>query len=385
LFADHKPRSVANRASEEKAVGLIDRLVLRETLKTLVVIVVVLVLLMLGSLLVRYLDKAASGLFGTEVLLWVVGLELVKAIGLIIPPAFFFAVLWVLGRMYRDSEMVALQASGFGYARLYRSVLIAVVPLFVLVAWLVMSVLPWAKGSVAQIRAEQANKADIGGVRVGRFNEFSRGGLVVYAEGSAAQGQGLQGVFLQDRQQGQIGLVTAQSAYQASDPETGERFIVLTDGRRYEGLPGQRDYALASFDEYAVRIPSFELTDYVPRRSAQPWTALVGSEDPKDWAELQYRLSVPLALVAFAILAVPLSRSPPRSGVYGRLTLAVLLYFTFMNLQRIAEKLLEDELIPAWLGMWWLPLLMAAVAAMIQMLDSNWFMVQRRRWRMRRP
>lgn len=364
--------------------GLIDRLVLRETLKTLVVIVFVLVLLMLGSLMVRYLDKAASGLFGTDVLFLVVGLELVKAIGLIIPPAFFFAVLWVLGRMYRDSEMIALQAAGFGYARLFRSVLIAVIPLFVLVAWLVMTVLPWAKGNVAQIRAEQANKADIGGVRAGRFNEFSRGGLVVYTERLAETGGGLEGVFVQDRQQGQLGLVTAEGAYQATDPETGERFIVLTNGRRYEGLPGQRDYALAQFDEYAVRIPSLGLTNYVPRRSAEPWSALLGSDDPKDWAELQYRISVPLALVAFAILAVPLARSPPRAGVYGRLTVAVLLYFTFINLQRIAEKLLEDQLIPVWLGMWWLPAVMAAVAMMIQMFDSNWFWVQRRRWRAHR-
>lgn len=364
--------------------GLIDRLVLRETLKTLAVIVLVLVLLMLGSLLVRYLDKAASGLVGTDVLFLVIGLELIKAVGLIIPPAFFFSVLWVLGRMYRDSEMVALQASGFGYARLYRSVLIAVVPLFVLVSWLAMSVLPWAKTSVAEIRAEQASKADIGGVRAGRFNEFSRGGLVVYTERLEKDSGSLQGVFVQDRQQGELGLVLAQSAYQRTDPETGERFIVLTDGRRYEGLPGQRDYALARFDEYAVRIPSFELTDYVPRRSALPTSALLESDDPRDWAELQFRISVPLALVAFAMLAVPLARSPPRSGIYGRLTMAVLLYFTFMNLQRIAEKLLEDQVIPAWLGMWWLPLLMLSVAGLVQMLDSNWFWVQRRRWTVRR-
>jgi lipopolysaccharide export system permease protein len=383
-LAGDKLRSVSKRASEEKAVGLIDRLVLRETLKTLAVIVLVLVLLMLGSLLVRYLDKAASGLFGTDVLFLVIGLELIKAVGLIIPPAFFFSVLWVLGRMYRDSEMVALQASGFGYVRLYRAVLIAVVPLFLLVSWLVISVLPWAKASVAEIRAEQANKTDIGGVRAGRFNEFSRGGLVVYTERLDKDTGSLQGVFVQDRQQGELGLVMAESAYQRTDPETGERFIVLTDGRRYEGLPGRRDYALARFDEYAVRIPSFELTDYVPRRSALPTSALLKSDDPRDWAELQFRISVPLALVAFAMLAVPLARSPPRSGVYGRLTVAVLLYFTFMNLQRIAEKLLENQVIPAWLGMWWLPLLMLSVAGLVQMLDSNWFWVQRRRWTTRR-
>jgi lipopolysaccharide export system permease protein len=63
---------------------------------------------------------------------------------------------------------------------------------------------------------------------------------------------------------------------------------------------------------------------------------------------------------------------------------AVLLYFTFFNLQRVAERWLETEAVPAWLGMWWLPLLMLAVAGAIMVLDSIWFWVHRPRWMVRR-
>lgn len=364
--------------------GVVDRLVLREILKTLVVVLLVLAIVLLSNTLVRYLGKAAIGALGTDVLLIVVGLELTKALGLIIPPAFFFSVLWVLGRMYRDSEMVALSASGFGHVRLFRSVLLVAIPLALLVGVLVLELLPWAKGEVDRLKAEQANSADISGVRPGRFNEFSRGGLVVYTERMAADGVGLSGVFVQDRQQGRLGLVIADRAYQTTDPETGERFIVLTEGRRYEGNPGQLDYAIGRFDEYAVRIPSLDLGTYTPRQSAKPSSTLLDSDAPRDWAELQYRLSIPLALIAFGVLAVPLARAPPRSGVYGRLSFAVLLYFVFINLQRIAERWLIDGVVPAWLGMWWLPLLMVGVAALIVMLESNWFWMQRRRWKARR-
>ena len=363
--------------------GVIDRLLMREIFKTLFVVVLVIALMLLSNTLVRYLGKAASGAVGTDILLIVVGLELVRALGLIIPPAFFFSILWVLGRMYRDSEMVALAASGFGHARIFRSVLLVAMPLVILVTWLVMGVLPWAKGHVELLKKEHARSADITGVRAGRFNEFRRGGLVVYTGGVSDDGFKLQGVFVQDRQQGKLGLVTAENAYQTTDPESGERFIILTNGRRYEGVPGRLDYAIGQFDEYAVRIPTIDLGRYTPPHSAKPLRELLGSDDLRDWAEFQYRLSIPMALIAFAVLAVPLSRSPPRSGIYGRLTVAVLLYFTFMNLQRVAERGLESGAVPAWLGMWWLPLLMLVVAGLIMMLDSNWFWSQRRRWKAR--
>ncbi len=361
--------------------GIIDRLLLREILKTLLVIVFILALVLLSNIMVRYLGKAAVGSLSADILLVVVGLELLKAMGLIIPPALFFAVLWVLGRMYRDSEMVALAACGFGYSSVFRSVLIAAVPLALLVGLLVMELLPWARANVAALKASQAQSADITGVRAGRFNEFSRGGLVVYTERLSEDGFQLDGVFVQDRQQGQLGLVTAEHAYQTTDPETGERFVILTNGRRYEGQPGDLAYTIGSFDEYAIRIPTLDALSYSLPVSAKSWQVLLASDDLRDVAEFQFRLSVPLALLAFAILAVPLARSPPRSGIYGRLTFAVLLYFTFINLQRVAERWLETGAIPPWLGMWWLPLLMLAVAGAIIMVDSNWFWVRWRRWR----
>lgn len=364
--------------------GVIDRLLVREILKTLLVVLLVLALVLLSNTLVRYLGKAAIGLLDTDVLMLLVGLELLRALGLIVPPAFFFSVLWVLGNMHRDSEMTALAASGFSQARLFRSVLLVSVPLAILVGVLVMELLPWSKVQIDRLKAEQAHSADIAGVRPGRFNEFSRGGLVIYAERLAGDGAALQGLLVQDLQHGRIGLVTAETAYQTTDPETGERYVILTQGRRYEGVPGQRDYALGRFDEYALRIPELESLPVTQRRSSKPWRTLLASDSLADWAELQSRLAVPLVLVAFGVLAVPLARVPPRSGVYGRLMVAVLLYFLVINLQRIAERWLADGVIPAWLGLWWLPLAMLGATYLVMLFDSHRVRVRLGRWRVGR-
>ena len=360
--------------------SILDRLLFREVVKALALILAVLVLVLLANSLVRVLGMVAAGSLGHDVMFMLVGLELIKASGFLIPPAFFFAILWVLGRMYRDGEMAALQGAGVGTLRVYRAFLLSTLPLALIVGLLVMSARPWAKAIEKQIKAEQASSAGITGVRPEQFNEFSRGDLVVYTERAGPDGA-LAGIFLQHRRHGELGLVTAERAYQSYDPGTGLRYVVLADGYRYEGRPGDGGWVAGEFGEYAVRLPDVRFDREALPTGARSWRELAASEEPEDRAELQYRLSFPLAVIAFAVVSVPLSRSLPRQGVYGRLSLAVLIYFIFMNLQRIAIQWIEQGVTPAWLGMWWLPALMAAVAGVMILFDSMWFQVRWRRWR----
>ena len=84
-----------------------------------------------------------------------------------------------------------------------------------------------------------------------------------------------------------------------------------------------------------------------------PVAMLVQSSDPLHRAELQWRIGVPLSTIILAIFAVPLSRSQPRSGRYGRLALGLLVFIIYFNLLSAAKAWVEKgELDPA-LGLWW--------------------------------
>ena len=362
--------------------SIIDRLIFREVLKTLLVILLVLLLVLLASYVVKLLGKAAAGLLSPDVVMLMVGFQAIKVLGVLLPPAFFLSLLWVLGGMYRDSEIIALQSSGVGVARLYRAVLSIAVPVALLSLVLVLYILPWASNSIEDIKFAQRDTADISGVRPGKFNEFSRGDLVVYTQGLSADGKQLQDVFVQDRQRGELGLVVASQAYQVTDPASGDRYIILADGRRYQGQPGQADFSIAGFSEYAIRVPTAEAGERTLKLGAQSTQQLLEqAEHLPAQAELQYRYSVPTAVLVFALLAVPLARSQPRKDVYGRVALAVLIYFVFMNLQRIAERWMEVGTTPAWMGMWWVAVLMLGIGGLIVLLDSNWLAAQLRRRR----
>jgi lipopolysaccharide export system permease protein len=66
-----------------------------------------------------------------------------------------------------------------------------------------------------------------------------------------------------------------------------------------------------------------------------------------------------------AILAVPLTRSSPREGRYARLGIGLLIYITYQNALAIAREWVEDEVIPAWLGVWWVHGVLLGFAALL--------------------
>ena len=373
-------RLTSTAATVHPMISTIDRLLFREVFKALGLIIAVLVIILLANSLVHLLGKVAAGSVSQDVLFALVGLELLKIVGFMIPPAFFFSILWVLGRMYRDSEMIAVEAAGVSTFRVFRSFFIAAVPLAVGVLWLVMYVLPWAKSYTLLLKAEQKASGEITGLRAGRFNEFSRGDVVVFAEAASLE-EGLKGLFVQHRQHGKIGIVTAERAHIVRDEEADARYVVLVDGRRYEGRPGFGDYSIGEFAEYGLKIPKADLSQQGVPESAKSWRTLWASDEPAERAEFQYRLSFPLAVLTFVLVSVPLARSLPREGVYGRLGLAVVVYFVFMNLLRLGQHWMETETTPPWLGVWWVPFLMALVAGLLLFFDSMWFAGRWRRWR----
>lgn len=352
--------------------------------KALLVIIFILMVVLFASQMVSLLGKIAAGALRSDVLFSLVGLQMVLVLAKLLPAAFFFALLWVLASMYRDNEMTALLSSGVSIQRVYRSALLSAVPIAVITLVLAMILGPWAGASIEYLKNQQQSVDDINIIQPAKFNEFQNGDLVVYTEALSEDGQRLEGVFLQDKQQGKLGVVVADEAYLSVDPNSGEKFVVLAQGMRYQGIPGQADYTISQFSEYSLRIQQPEPVLMDLRMSAKPIQALLEDHSLPALAEVQYRLSLPLVVLAFAILAVPLARSRPRQDIYGRVALAILIYFIFMNVQRIAERWMEVGVTPVWVGMWWVPLFITVVAGVIILLDSAWWAGQMRRLRQRR-
>jgi len=271
--------------------------------------------------------------------------------------------------------MTALAACGFGSSRIYRSVLLATVPVALIVAGLTMGGMPWAQQAKEQIYERQKQEAEMVSAVARRFNELKRSTLVFFAEEMSKDKTKLRSIFVQNRQQGKLGLITAAEGYQYVDEETGDRFVVLENAHRYVGEPGRNDFSIGEIAEMGVRVAEQSSSDISLPRKARPTSQLWSSGSIGDKSEFQYRLMLPLAVVVFSIAGVFLSRSLPREGVSGRIIMALLFYFTFLNLQALSGAWMKSGATPDWLGRWWVHIAMLSIVWILHYVKSPHFSV----------
>ncbi|MCU0834331.1 MAG: LPS export ABC transporter permease LptF [Chromatiaceae bacterium] len=360
--------------------GILDRYILAEVAKVFLAIAGVLILIVASLLFLRTLEEVSLGALGSQVVLRYLGLQLLRDAPSLLPPAFFIAALVALGRMARDSELIAIAACGLGPGRIYRSLLYFALPAAALTAWLSLALQPWATGEIQRVRAQQKEQTtQIAGIQRGRFYVQDAGRLTLYVE-DIVDGRRLHNVFIHDQREGATRVVLSKEGYHSFDEATGDHILTLRDGRRYDGIPGRGDYEVGEFERYSLRIEPRRLEDVPNRkRSAQPTPVLLGSEDPADLAELYHRVAGPLSVIVLALIAIPLSASSPRQRASGRMLLAFLTYFGFLNLQRLAETWLETGVTPVWMGSLWYQLLLLVLVYVALLPESYWVRRLRRR------
>jgi lipopolysaccharide export system permease protein len=337
----------------------VQRYVLREVLQTWLAVTGVLVAILVSNQLSRVLGQAADNQYGRRVVFDLIALGAIMNLSVIVPVGLLLAVVLTLGRMYHDSEMAALQACGFGPARLLLPLFCFAAVIALGLGWLVFVQVPQADTQVQLLRQSAIKEAQFGQLDAGRFRSFSGGDAVFYAERVDQEGV-LHNVFVQRESAGRIEVALADTATYSKTALNGVHLVTLFNGRRYEGVAGRDDFRVTEFREHGIPIST--PADLVATKDpdAKPTRELLGSDVPSDVAQLQFRVSTPLMALVLTLIAVPLSRLRPRQGRYARVGFAIVVYFVYSQLLYASKAWLEKgDLSPA-IGVWWVHL--AAIA-----------------------
>jgi lipopolysaccharide export system permease protein len=349
----------------------LDRYLVREFAQSVFAALVVLGLISLGGVFADLLGEIARGKVPAGLLLSQLGLRLLNFLPILLPIALMLGLLLAIGRMYRDSEMPVLASFGIGPKRLLRPVLLVSLPVVLVVGVCALWLGPAAQKIGNQMIWEANRNLLITGLEPGRFTALPNNAGIVYVGAMSADGRQFSRMFVHRIEGDRIDVSTSKSGALYLDND-GTRYLRLDDGFRVEGPAfAGRDYRLMRYVSNELRLP-----DTQARRAANdPELAstfdLLGDARPEAAAQLHWRIAPPLLALAFALMAVPLARSPPRQARYGRVMLAFLGYLVGMNLTVLGTRWIADGKVPAALGLWWLLLPVLGFAAWLYIRDGR--------------
>lgn len=338
---------------------IIERYLFRELAGTLFAVTAVLFLIFVSSWFARLLGQVAAGSVQAEVIFLLLGLKSIDALMILLPLAFYLAVLLAFGRLYKDSEMTAMLACGVSLTRVTRLVFWVGLGFALVVAVVSLYIGPWSKGERSKLQDQMSATAGLETIAAGQFRELGGGDVVFYAERLSQDGRSMENVFIQGVRKGNLNLVVAERGRQIAD--AGGRYLLLENGHRYEGIPGQADFRIIQFVRHKVLLQEPEAMLQVDETSAIPTLTLWRSGKRHEVAELQWRISMPVSAVLLALLAVFLSRTNPRQGRYAKFFLGILVYVIYSNLLGVAKTWVERGTVEPWPGMWWVHLLLLLV------------------------
>jgi lipopolysaccharide export system permease protein len=342
----------------------LDRYVLREVTQSWLAVTGVLTAILVSNQLAQVLGQAAERGYPKAVILRLIGLMSIQNGTLLVPVGLLLGIALALGRLYHDSEMAALRACGVGPGALLRPIAMLALAVTVAVAWLVLDTAPRAFARAQQIQREALRAAEFGALEPGKFHSFSRGHAVLYAESADPDGT-LHRVFLQRREAGHVEVVLADRARHVVSEGGDVHTLLLYDGERVEGTPGQAEVRRVHFAEHGIPVRVGGVEGGPPRVESRSTFDLYGDDTPAARAEFQWRLSLPVMVLVLTLLAVPLSELRPRQGRYARIGAVILVFFIYSNLLSAARTWLEKGSVPDIAGLWWPHLLVLGMAAVL--------------------
>ncbi|MBB3106509.1 lipopolysaccharide export system permease protein [Psychrobacter luti] len=389
-----------------------------------------LVVMMLGGRLIRYFGIAAEGNLDISLLFTIIGYNLPYFLELILPLAFFIALMLVFGRLYVDQEMAVINASGVSRGKLGRLMTPLILALFVGEAALSIVGKPWGVRSSESVWQQQALTSAFDLIRPNQF--ISSGNYHLYVGSLSDDKKQLQDVILiqsEPKTKGSAAKNVAVDVNNNIDPETAEQLNIpelpnalisnnsiskdtitlakraeqvdtgssgvtqldLFQGRRYEVGAGSLKYNQVGFDRYRITLTesskevitedNIETQAIGPLWQAATGSAAVNSENALRAAqgELGYRLALPWLMIIAPMLAVPLAQVRPRQGRWLRLFPSILLFVScalgIISLKNAVSK----GSVSVWAYAW---LVLGFIALALYM---NWGSRVQHRLRFRKP
>lgn len=324
----------------------------RELVSTAGAVFTVLFTILVTNVLVNILGKAAGGKIASGDVMAMIGFAMLIYMPILLQVTGFISVLWVLSRSYQDSEMVVWFSAGLSLSRWIRPVLVFGMPIVLLTALLSFYVTPWASRQNVEFKERFERNEDVANIQPGKFHESASVDRIYFVEAIPGNPSKVKNVFVSSVQSGKTSIIVSNEGRPETDAK-GDKWLVLSEGRRYDGVPTQADFELMEFKQYHQFL-SHQSPLLVSELAVDslPTDNLLANLNAVNLSELLWRIAMPMMSFALLLLAIPLSFVNPRAGRSANLFIALLLCVTYQNLVKVVQEMVRQGRWPFMIASW---------------------------------
>ena len=338
---------------------IISRYLLRNLALFFLAITFVIGLLVFGNQFVLTVQESVEHGIPFAELMPLVGFNMLRDIPIILTLSFFLSIIITISQFYKNSEAVVMNSIGLGDKNFINIIQPIVIFLFLIVFFLAIFAVPWAKQHKSLAEDETINASEFSFISEGKFESFKDGEIVFYASDSSkldsAGEQNMEEIFIYSSDNENPIIVFASEAKKYIDIKTKSTYLRLKDGVRYEGLPSNNNIKILDFEAYDLEIVSGEVIKSISNFSKieeKNSVDLLVEGGLLANAEMQWRFSQPISILILSVFGVFLGKSSPRSGKGVNLIIGLVVFMLYNNGLLLAKTSIENGQLSPIIGMW---------------------------------
>ena len=316
-------------------------------------------LVLFGNQFVLMVQESVEEGIPIQELMPLVSFNMIRDMSLVMSLSLFLAIILAISQFYKNSEAIVMNSLGLSDKHFIVFIQPIVLLTFVMIFFLTIYAVPWAKQQKNIMEEETKNASEFSFITEGEFEIFKEGDIVFYASESKSLDttgkQNMEEIFIYAFDDGNPVIVLASEAKKYIDSKSNSTYLQLKDGIRYMGIPGNKNKNILNFDLYDLEIISGAI-----QKSLVMYTEIEG-KNTLDLireggryanAELQWRLSQPIAVLILSVIGVFLGKASPRGGKGVNLLVGVVVFMVYYNGLLIAKSAIELGQIDAIIGLW---------------------------------
>lgn len=326
---------------------LFDSSLRRELWRSFVGTLVIVLTVVMTMVLIRVLGQATKGSFAPADVGLILSYAVVGQLPVLMGLSLFVAVVTVLSRMWRDSEMVVWQASGLRQRDFLQPLLRMAWPVLAIVALCSLVAKPWASSQTELLKHRYEQRSDMARVAPGQFQSSSDGQRVFFID-SHSEGQASgRNVFMVMRDARSESVITAREGNLTL--EGPYRYLVLSQGERTQTDLTTGQMTHARFQTARVLVgeappPPEEVMDVRSMNTA----ALMRDDRNEARGELAGRWGFIWAAFNLVLAGLLLASGNTRRHSSWNLVAALLVFVVYFNVLNLHQGAVVKGRIELW-------------------------------------